>query len=183
MFASYLRFIPILWSKRRGRTTLQTKIIHANSWKWWFFEDYTQKRVLSFLMTSKREFSQVTTVTSGPSKKFSVGFYEMKYIFAGLLMIISISQSKRNDHTTLRSDPTVINVSKWWFFENLTQKLGLPYFTSPIYLKTRVFSSDYSDFRALEKVFCRFSWHQINICRLAYDHIYLSKQTEWTHDA
>ena len=64
-------------------------------------------------MTSKREFSQVTIVTSGHSKKFSVGFYEMKYIFAGLLMIISISQSKRNDHTTLGSDPTVINVSKW----------------------------------------------------------------------
>ena len=131
----------------------------------------------------KGRVSQVTTVTSGPSKKFSVGIHDMKYIFAGLLMIISISQSKRGDHTTLRTDSKAINASKWWFFENLTPKLGLPYFTSPIYLKTRVFTGDYSDFRVLEKIFCRFSWDEIYICRLAYDHIYLSKQSVWSYDA
>ena len=126
MFVSYLRSIPILWSKRCGRMTLQTKIIHPNSWKWWFFENYTQKHVLSFLVTSKREFFELLTVTSGPSKKFSIGIHDIKYIIASLLMFISILQSKRNDHTTLRSDSIPINASKWRFFENHTPRHSLP---------------------------------------------------------
>ena len=64
-------------------------------------------------MTSKKGVSQVTTVTSGSSKKFSVGFHDIKYIFAGLLMIISISQSKQSGRTTLRSDSMRGYASKW----------------------------------------------------------------------
>ena len=53
-------------------------------------------------LTSKREFSQMTTVTSGPSKIFSVASHDMKFIFASFFMIISIFQSKQDDRTTLR---------------------------------------------------------------------------------
>ena len=62
---------------------------------------------------SKREFSQVTRVTLGSSKKFSVASYDMKFVFARILMIISISQSKRDGRTTRRSDSMVANASKW----------------------------------------------------------------------
>ena len=63
----------------------------------------------------------MTTVTSGPSKKFSVAFYDMICIFTSILMIISISQSNRGGRTTLRTDSTVANASKWWFFQVYTQ--------------------------------------------------------------
>ena len=63
----------------------------------------------------------MTTVTSGPSKKCSVGFYDMKFIFASILMIIFIFQSKRGGRTTLRTDSMVANASKWWFFQVYTQ--------------------------------------------------------------
>ena len=52
----------------------------------------------------KKRISKVTTATSGPSENFSVDSYDMKFVFASLLMIISISQSKRGGLTTLRSD-------------------------------------------------------------------------------
>ena len=71
------------------------------------------KYIQLHLRTSKREFSQVTIATSGPSKKFSVAFHDMKYVFARFLMIIPISQSKRGGRTTLRSDSTGGYESKW----------------------------------------------------------------------
>ena len=66
---------------------------------------------------SKREFSQVTRVTLGSSKKFSVASHDMKFVFASFLTIISISQSKRGGRTTRRSDSMVGNASKWWFLK------------------------------------------------------------------
>ena len=62
---------------------------------------------------SKREFSQVTRVTLRSSKKFSVASHDMKFVFARVLMIISISQSKQDGRTTRRSDSMVGNASKW----------------------------------------------------------------------
>ena len=62
---------------------------------------------------SKREFSQVTRVTLGSSKQISVVSHDMKFVFARVLMIISISQSKRGGRRTRRSDSMVANASKW----------------------------------------------------------------------
>ena len=58
---------------------------------------------------SKREFSQVTRVTLRSSKKFSLASHDMKFVFARVLMIISIFQSKRSGRTTLRSDTMLGN--------------------------------------------------------------------------
>jgi len=68
-------------------------------------------------VTSKREFSQVATVTSEAYKKFSVTSHDMKYVCTTFLMIISVFQSKRGGRTMLTSDSTSGNVSKWWFFK------------------------------------------------------------------
>ena len=67
-------------------------------------------------VSSKREESQVTRMTSGPSKKISVASHDMKFVFASLLMIISMSQSKRDGRTTLGWDSMDGNASKWCFF-------------------------------------------------------------------
>ena len=61
---------------------------------------------------SKREFSQVTRVTSRSSKKFSAASHNMNFDFASFFMIISISQSRRGGRTMLNSDSTGGNVSK-----------------------------------------------------------------------
>ena len=61
---------------------------------------------------SKREFSQVTRVTLRSSKKISVASHDMKFVFARVLMIIPVSQSKRDGRTTRRSDSMVANASK-----------------------------------------------------------------------
>ena len=82
-----------------------------------FSKSYS-KGVLPFLVTSKRELFQVTTVTSELFKFFFVAFHDMKSMFASFLMIISISESKRHGRTTLRSDSMVRNASKWWFLES-----------------------------------------------------------------
>ena len=66
-----------------------------------------------YATASKREFSQVTRVTLGSSRKFSVASHDMKFVFASFLTIISISQSKRDGRTTRRSDSMVGNASKW----------------------------------------------------------------------
>ena len=62
---------------------------------------------------SKRGFSQVTRVTLGSSKKFSVASHDMKFVFASVLMIIPICQSKRGSRKTLTSDSTGTILSKW----------------------------------------------------------------------
>ena len=72
---------------------------------------------LPCLVTSKREFSQVTRVILRSSKKFSVASHDMKFVFASFLTIISISQSKRGGRRTRRSDSMVANASKWWFLK------------------------------------------------------------------
>ena len=87
-----------------------------------FSKSYS-KGVLPFLVTSKRELFQVTTVTSELFKIFSVAFHDMKSMFASFLMIISISESKRHGRTTLRSDSMVGNASKWWFLESHIEDL------------------------------------------------------------
>ena len=69
-------------------------------------------------VTSKREFHNVATVTSEPSKKFSVASHDMKFVFASFLRIISISQNNRGGSTTLRSDSMGGKVSKWSFLKN-----------------------------------------------------------------
>ena len=56
----------------------------------------------------------------------------MKFVFASFLMIISIFQSKRDSHTTLRSDFMGGKASKWWFLENFTQTLLLPLLVTSI---------------------------------------------------
>ena len=50
---------------------------------------------------SKREFSQVTSVILGSSKKISVASHDMKFAFATFVMIISIFQGKQSCRTTL----------------------------------------------------------------------------------
>ena len=50
-------------------------------------------------------------------------------------------------------------------------------------LKKRVFSSDDSDFRTLQNIFCSFPWHKTCVCKILYDHIYLPKQTAWSYGA
>ena len=74
---------------------------------------YTPQTLLLPLVTSKREFSQVTRVTLESSRKFSVASHDMKFVFASFLTIISISQSKQGGRTTRRSDSMVGNASKW----------------------------------------------------------------------
>ena len=44
--------------------------------------------------------------------------------------------------------------------------------TPPGDFKKRVPQSGDSDFRALQKIFCSFPWHEICFCKLRYDHIY-----------
>ena len=83
MFASYLRSIPILWSKRRGLTILQTKIILANSWKWWFFAFYTHFYHNFIENSSKVEFYQTVLMTLTAAKKFSVTFWHALCVFFG----------------------------------------------------------------------------------------------------
>ena len=135
---------------------------------------------LPWQVSSKREFSQVTRLTLGPSKKFSVTSHDMKFICASFLMIISISQSKRGGRTTLRSDSIGAKVSKWSFFKNHAQP---PLSTPPGDFKKRVSQSGDGDFKGLQKIFCSFPWHEICVCKLPHDHIYLSKQTEWSYNA
>ena len=72
---------------------------------------------LPYPTASKKEFSQVTRVTLGSSKKFSVASHDMKFVFASLLMIISISQSQLDGRTTLTSDSMVVKASKWSFLK------------------------------------------------------------------
>ena len=64
----------------------------------------------SYSTASKREFSQVTRVTSRSSKKFSAASHNMKFVFESFLIIISISQSRRGGRTMLSSDSTGGNV-------------------------------------------------------------------------
>ena len=124
VFGRLLMIIPICQSKQSGRTTCRSVSTGGNARQWWFLENHTQILVPPLLFTSKRGFHKVTTVTSGPSKKFSVGFYNMEFIFASILMIISIFQSKRRGRTTLRTDSTVANARKWWFFQVYTNNFG-----------------------------------------------------------
>ena len=113
VFVSFLMIIPISQSKRGSRTTLHSDSTGAITSKWRFLKFLYHEYILPYARYSKREFSQVTIATSGPSKKFSVAFHDMKYVFARFLMIIPIFQSKRGGRTTLRSDSTGGYESKW----------------------------------------------------------------------
>ena len=129
-FASFIIVITSLTqSKRSGRTTLRSDTMVGNSSKWWFLQNHTQKLLLLFLVTSKRELFQVTSLTSGLFKNFSIAFHDMKFVFAIFLMIISIFQSQRGGCTTISSDSMDGNVWKWWFFE--THNKDLLYLTLP----------------------------------------------------
>ena len=145
--------ISIAQSTRGGRTTLRSDSMGEKVSKWLFLENHAQTLLLHLPVTSKREFYNVTTVTSEPSKKFSVASHDMKFMFPSFLMIISISQSKRGGRTTLRSDSMGAKVSKWSFFKNHAQT---PLSTSTGDFKRRVSQSGDGDFKALQKIFCSF---------------------------
>ena len=117
VFASLLMIISTSQSKRDGRTTLRWDSMDGNVSRWCFFKFIITTTSNPYQPTQKREFSQVTRVTSGPSKKFSVASHDMKFVFASFLTIISISQSKRGGRTTRTSDSMVGNASKWWFLK------------------------------------------------------------------
>ena len=117
VFVSFLMIIPISQSKRGSRTTLHSDSTGAITSKWRFLKFLYHEYILPYARYSKRVFSQVTIATSGHSKKNSVAFRDMKYVFARFLMIIPISQSKRGGRTTLRSDSTGGYESKWWFLK------------------------------------------------------------------
>ena len=102
MFASFIMNISISQSKRGTITR-----------KWRFLKFLHHEYILPYATSSGRRFSLVTTATSGPSKTFSVAFLDIKFVFANFLMIISISQSKRDGRTTLRPDSTGGYESKW----------------------------------------------------------------------
>ena len=121
--------------------------------KWGFLKFLYHEYILSYAGFSKREFSEVTTATSGSSKTFFVAFHDIKFVFASFLMIISISQSKRGGRTTLRSDSIGAEVSKWSFFKNHAQP---PLSTPPGDFKKRVSQSGDGDFKGLQKIFCSF---------------------------
>ena len=78
-----------------------------------FLKNHAQTLPLPLPVTSKREFLKVTTATSESSKKFSVASHDMKFVFTSSLMIISISKSKRDGRTTLRSDSIGGKARKW----------------------------------------------------------------------
>ena len=92
----------------------------------------------------------MTAATSGPFKKFSVVSHDMKFVFAILFMIISISQSKSSGYTMLRSYSTSGNACKWRFFGKSYSNTRS---TTRSSFKKRAFSNDDSDFRALQKNF------------------------------
>ena len=117
VFASLLMIISTSQSKRDGRTTLRWDSMDGNVSRWCFFKFIITTTSNPYQPTQKREFSQVTRMTSGPSKKFSVASHDMKFVFASFLTIISISQSKRGGRTTRRSDFMVGNASKWRFLK------------------------------------------------------------------
>ena len=127
VFVSFLMIIPILQNNRGGRATLRSDSTGESISIWRFWGIHTEILVLLFLVTSKREFSQVTTATSGPSKTFSMASHDMKFVFVSFLMIIPISQSKRSSRTTLHSDSTGTITSKWRFLKFLYHEYILPY--------------------------------------------------------
>ena len=49
--------------------------------------------------------------------------------------------------------------------------------------RKRVFFSNDSDFRVIQKCFYGWPWHEICFCKLYYDHMYCLKQTVWSYDA
>ena len=69
VFVSFLMIIPISQSKRGSRTTLHSDSTGAITSKWRFLKFLYHEYILPYARYSKREFSQVTIATSGPSKK------------------------------------------------------------------------------------------------------------------
>ena len=118
MFESFLMIISISQSKRGGRTTLRSDSMGAKVSKCSFFKNHAQTPLSTSTGDFKRRVSQSGDGGFKASKKFSVASHDMKFEFASFLMIISISQSKRGDRTTLRSDSIGAKVSKWSFFKN-----------------------------------------------------------------
>ena len=116
MFASHFRSIPILWSKWRGFTMLQTKIILANSWKWWFFAFYTHFYHNFIENSLKIEFYQTILMTLRAAQKFSVTFWHALCVFLECPRSISIRWSKRRGQMMLQSKYIVANSHIWWFF-------------------------------------------------------------------
>ena len=112
--------------------------------------------------------------------KFSVAAHDMKFVFASFLMIMSITQSKRSGHMTFRSISKRGNASKRRFFRKLYSNTTS---TPPSDFKKRASQSGDGDFKALQKIVCSFPWHEICVCKLPHDQIYLSKQTGWSYDA
>ena len=106
VFVSFLMIIPISRSKRGSRTTLHSDSTGAITSKWRILKFLYHEYIVPYARYSKREFSQVTIATSGPSKNFSVAFHDMKYVFSRFLMIIPISRSNRGGRMTLRSYST-----------------------------------------------------------------------------
>ena len=113
MFTSFIMNISISQSKRGTRTTLNSDSTGAITSKWRFLKFLYHEYILPYATSSERGFSPVTTATSGLSETFSVAFHDIKFVFASFLMIISISQSRPDGRTTLRSDSMSGNARKW----------------------------------------------------------------------
>ena len=82
------------------------------------FESHIPSKVIQNV--SKVVFLQMWWSNLSGTKKIFVGYHGHVWHVVDFSRIISIRKSKRHDHTTSETDPTVANVSWRWFFESGT---------------------------------------------------------------